>query len=404
MDGVVFSLDIGTTKVCALVGEVMAGDLRIVGVGQAPASGLRKGMIVDVASTAQAIAAAVDQAEQTSGYRLSNGYLSITGEHVNSQNNKGAVAVGDKKGGVSAEDISRALDAARAVPVPHNRELLHLLPRNYVLDNQDGVRNPLGMHGFRLEVEAHLVTVATPAVQNLHRCADAVGLRAEELVLNSLAAAEAVLTPAEKDMGVIVADLGGGTTDLALYSGGTAWHTQTLPIGGFHIANDIAIGLRVPFEVGEEVKIKHGSCLPDSIPAHSSFRVEPFGGEEIEVGHRDLAMVVEARAEETFHLISNAIKGSGFSGLLPAGIVLTGGGAQLKGIADVANRVLGIPARVAAPRNLKGLVDNLHNPSYATSVGLLRWAVSDHNVYRPNSSRTEFVSRLTSFFRALLPD
>ena len=404
MDGVVFGLDIGTTKVCALVGEVSSGDLRIVGVGEAPATGLRKGMIVDVASTARAIATAVEQAEQTSGYRLSNAYMSITGEHVSSMNNMGAVAIGDKKGGVTGVDVSRALDAAQAIPVPHNREILHLLPRHYTIDNQDGVRNPMGMHGFRLEVEAHIVTVATPAVQNLYRCADSVGLKSEELVLSSLAAAEAVLTAAEKDMGVVVADLGGGTTDLALYSGGAAWHTQTLPIGGFHIANDIAIGLRVPFEMGEAIKIQHGSCLPNKIPTNSLFKVEPFGGEEIEVGHRDLAMVVEARAEEMFQLISQAIKSSGFSGLLPAGIVLTGGGAQLKGIADVANRVLGIPARVAAPRNLKGLVDNLHNPSYATSVGLLRWAVSDHNIYRPDVPRTEFVSKLTNFFRALLPD
>ncbi len=404
MEGVVLGLDIGTTKISAIVGEVAGGDLQIVGLGLEPAQGMRKGMIVNVGETAYAIARAVEKAEHTSGYKLSRAIIGVSGEHIHSMNNGGAVAVSNKSEGVTADDIARALDAAQAIPVPHNRQILHLLARSYKVDNQEDVRNPIGMHGFRLETEAHIITAASPAIANLTKCADEVGLQVEEFVLNSLAAAEAVLTPAEKDMGVIVADIGGGTTDIALFADGAAWHTKTLPIGGFHITNDIAIGLRVPFEVGEEIKHKYGDCRPEQIPASTTFTVEPFSGDKIHVGHRDLAQVVEARVEEIFQLVLEAIKESGFSGLLPAGIVLTGGGAQLRGITEVAQKVLGISARVAAPRNLKGLVDNLNSPAYAASIGLIRWAMTEHNVYRPNERRSELRRKLTDIFRALLPD
>lgn len=404
MEGVVFGLDIGSTKICALVGEVVGADLKIIGMGLEPARGIRKGMVVNVNEAAFAIARAVEKAEHTSGYKLSRAIVGISGEHIASQNNQGAVAVGNKNDGVTADDVTRALDAAQAIPVPHNRQIMHLLPRNFSIDSQEGVKSPIGMHGFRLEVDAHIVTAATPAIQNLTKCADEVGLQIEELVLNGLASGEAVLTEAEKEMGVIVADLGGGTTDLALYSEGAPWFTKTLPIGGYHIANDIAIGLRVPFEVGEEIKLKYGDCRPDQIPASTTFSVEPFGGEKIHVGHRDLAQVVEARVEEIFQMILQAIKDSNFSGLLPAGIVITGGSSQLRGMADIATKVLGVPARIALPRNLQGLVDNINTPGYATSIGLLRWAMSEHQIYRPSERRGELKRRLSGFFRSLLPD
>jgi cell division protein FtsA len=272
------------------------------------------------------------------------------------------------------------------------------------VDEQDGVRSPLGMHGYRLEVEAHIVTAATPALRNLSQCADAVGIQAEEYVLNALASGEAVLDSTEREMGVIVADIGGGTTDIALYMQGMVWHTRVIPVGGFHITNDIAIGLRVPFEVAEKVKIQYGDCRPDQIDADSIFTVEPFGGEKIQVGRQDLAYVVEARAEEIFQMILQEIRRSGYDGLLPAGIVLTGGTAQLRGITQVAQQVLGVPARVASPKSLVGLVDSLHSPAYATSVGLLRWALSGNNVYRPKGRQTEIGRKVTAFFKSLLPD
>lgn len=403
MEGILFGLDIGTTKVCALVGEVRAGQLRIIGYGVEGSRGMRKGMIVDVAEASVAIAKAVEKAEETSGYALSRALISMAGEHIGSTNSNGAVAISRNGSGVSTEDIERALEAAQAVPVPHNREIVHLVPRHFQVD-ETVVQQPLGMHGYRLEVEAHIVTGASTALRNLGTCADNVGIEAEDFVLNALASGEAVLEPNEREMDVIVADIGGGTTDLALYRRGSVYHTKVLPVGGYHVTNDIAIGLRVPFEVAERVKIQYGDCRPQEIDSESVFTVSPFSGERILVGRQDLATVVEARVEEIFQMILQEVEGSGYDGLLPAGIVLTGGGSQLRGICDVAQRVLNVPARVGAPRSLVGLVDVLRSPAYATSIGLLRWAISDSNAYRPRVRQAEWGRRLGSFFRAILPE
>jgi cell division protein FtsA len=404
MDGIIFAIDIGTTKVCALVGEFREGQIQIIGLGQEPAKGMRKGMIVDVAQATVAIADAIQEAERTSGYDLSQAFISMAGEHISSTNNLGAVAIGRNGDGVSHEDIERALDAAQAISLPHNREIVHLVPRAYTLDDQEDVRSPLGLHGYRLEVEAHIVTAATPALMNLTKTIDNVGIGVEEFVLNSLASGEAVLEPTEREMGVIVADIGGGTTDIALYVQGSVWHTRVLPVGGFHITNDIAIGLRVPYEVAEDVKLKYGDCRPQQIDSDVVFTVEPFGGEKIQVGRQDLAYVVEARVDEIFRLIVQEIRRSGYEGLLPAGIVLTGGSSQVRGIADVAQKVMGVPARVARPKSLIGLVDALKSPAYATSVGLLEWAVSGQNIYRPRPRHGELGRRLKGLFKALLPE
>lgn len=404
MEGIIFAIDIGTTKVCALVGEFREGQIQIIGLGQEPAKGMRKGMIVDVAQATVAIASAIQEAEQTSGYDLSQAFISMAGEHISSTNSQGAVAIGRNGDGVSHEDIERALDAAQAISIPHNREIVHLVPRAYTLDDQEDVRSPLGLHGFRLEVEAHIVTAASPALMNLTRTIDNVGIGVEEFVLNSLASGEAVLEPTEREMGVIVADIGGGTTDVALYVQGSVWHTRVLPIGGFHITNDIAIGLRVPYEVAEDVKLKYGDCRPQQIDPEVVFTVEPFGGEKIQVGRQDLAYVVEARVDEIFRLIVQEIRRSGYEGLLPAGIVLTGGSSQVRGIVQVAQKVMGVPARVARPKNLIGLVDALQSPAYATSVGLLEWAVSGQNIYRPRPRHGELGRKLKGFFKALLPE
>ena len=404
MEEIIFALDVGTTKVCALVGEVRQGQLQIIGLGITPARGMRKGMVIDVAEASVALAQAVEEAEQTSGYDLSQALVSMAGEHVSSINNKGVVAIGHNENGVTVEDIERALAAAQVIAVPYNRQIVHLIPRGFTIDDQDGVYSPLGMHGFRLEVEAHLITGSRPALLNLTRCADNVGIRAEEFVLNALASAEAVLEPTEREMGVIVADIGGGTTDLALYMQGKVWHTKVFPIGGYHITNDIAIGLRAPYDVAEKVKIQFGDCRPDQIDPNFVFTVEPFGGEKIQVGRQDLAHVIEARVEEIFQLVLQEITHSGYDGLLPAGIVLTGGSAQLRGITDIAERVLNVPARVARPKNLVGLVDALHSPAYATSVGLLRWAISDDHTYRPRPAiQRQWGRRVGTILRALLP-
>lgn len=403
MEEIIFGLDIGTTKICALVGEVRDQQLQIIGLGIAPSNGLHKGMVVDVAAASLAIAAAIEQAEQTSGYDLSQAIVSMAGEHISSTNNSGLVAINHNNGGVTPLDIERALDVAQAIPIPHNRQIVHLIPRAYSIDNQEGVRSPIGMHGYRLEVEAHIVTASTPALQNLGQCVDNVGIRPAEFVLNAMAAAEAVLEPTEREMGVIVADIGGGTTDIALYVNGKVWHTKVFPVGGYHITNDIAIGLRAPFEVAEKVKIQYGDCRPSQIDPDNVFTVEPFGGETIQVGRQDLAHVIEARAEEIFQLILQEIRSTDYEGLLPAGIVLTGGSAQLRGITEIAGRVLNVPARVATPKNLVGMVDRLHSPAFATSVGLLRWALSDNRAYKPRAVQREWGRRMGSLLKTLLP-
>ncbi len=409
MEDIVFGIDIGTTKICALVGAVRNRELQIIGLGVQPSSGMRKGMIVDVPSATVALARAVQEAEETSGYRLSQAVVSIAGEHIGSTNNTGMVAIGSGRAGndpgVTAADIDRALETAQAIPIPHNRQIIHLIPRHYTIDDHAGVRQPLGMHGYRLEFEAHIVTAATSALQNLQHCVGGVGISAAETVLNALASAEAVLEPAEREMGVLIADIGGGTTDLALYKQGTVWHTHVIPIGGYHITNDIAIGLRAPYEAAEKVKIQYGDCRPADIDPDLVFTVEPFGGEKIQVGRQDLAQVIEARIEEIFNLILKDIQQSGYDELLPAGIVLTGGTAQLRGITTVAERVLNVPARVAAPKNLVGLVDTLHSPAYATSVGLLRWASTDHHRYQARTQMpSEWSRRVGNLIRTLLPD
>ncbi len=409
MEDIVFGIDIGTTKICALVGAVRNRELQIIGLGVQPSSGMRKGMIVDVPSATVALARAVQEAEETSGYRLSQAVVSIAGEHIGSTNNTGMVAIGSGRtgpdAGVTPADIDRALETAQAIPIPHNRQIIHLIPRHYTIDDHAGVRQPLGMHGYRLEVEAHIVTAATSALQNLQHCVGGVGINAAETVLNALASAEAVLEPAEREMGVLIADIGGGTTDLALYKQGTVWHTHVIPIGGYHITNDIAIGLRAPYETAEKVKIQYGDCRPADIDPDLVFTVEPFGGEKIQVGRQDLAQVIEARIEEIFNLILKDIQQSGYDEMLPAGIVLTGGTAQLRGITNVAERVLNVPARVATPKNLVGLVDTLHSPAYATSVGLLRWASTDHHRYQARTHvPSEWSRRVGNLIRTLLPD
>ncbi|MFQ5420112.1 MAG: cell division protein FtsA [Anaerolineae bacterium] len=404
MAEIIFGLDIGTTKVCALVGEIRDQQLQIIGLGVVPARGMHKGMVVDVGEASRAMAAAIEQAEQTSGYDLSQAIVSMAGEHISCTNNKGLVAINRNDNGVVRQDIEHALEVAQAIPIPHNRQIVHLIPRAYTIDNQEGVRNPIGMHGYRLEVEAHIVTASSPALRNLGQCVDNVGIQPAEFVLNAIASSEAILEPTEREMGVIVADIGGGTTDIALYVNGRVWHTKVFPVGGYHISNDIAIGLRAPFEVAEKVKIQYGDCRPEQIDSDYVFTVEPFGGEKIQVGRQDLAHVIEARVEEIFQLILQEVKRTDYGGLLPAGIVLTGGSAQLRGISDIAERILNVPARVAGPQNLLGMVDRLHSPAFATSVGLLRWAMSDNQTYKPRAQQREWGKRVGSILKALLPD
>lgn len=372
---IVVGIDIGTTKVCTLVARVEGErSLRILGVGIEPALGIRKGTIVDLAAASQSITRSVDKAQRSSGLEIASALVSLAGSHVSSVNSRGVVGISG--GVIDTDDVARALDAAQAVAIPHNREIIHILQRGFIVDGQDGIRVPLGMHGYRLEVEAHIITAAAATVENLRQCVQASGVDVSQFVLNPLASAEVVLSDNERQMGAVVCDIGGGTTDLAIYIDGDIWHTMVLAVGGNHITSDIAHGLRLSLSQAEELKKQYGYAIEDEVSETDRFTVRAFGEDHpIGVSRRELAHIIEARVEEIFQLVLQEIKRSGYDGLLPAGMVLTGGTSALPGIRNLASEVLGLPVRISKPENLIGLVDQLHSPAYSTSVGLLYWAL-----------------------------
>jgi cell division protein FtsA len=406
MERTIVGIDIGTTKVCTLVAEVDDEErLHVVGVGVVPARGLRKGVIVNVSEATASIAESIDIAERISGYQIERAYVGASGGHVASMNSRGVVAIGRGDRGVNYNDIERAMDAAGAVAVPHNRQVIHVIPRGYIVDGQDGVRDPIGMHGFRLEVEAHIITGSATALQNLVKCVEDLGVGVDEIVLDPLASGQAVLTETEREMGVVLADIGGGTTDIAIFIDGTIWHTVVLNVGGYHLTNDLAIGLRLPFGSAEEIKLKYGHAQPKSVRAEESFTVASFGGEaRQQVFRREVANILEARAEEIFSLILREIKRSAYDGLLPAGVVLCGGSAQLAGMRELGKQVFDMPLRIGQPGGLLGLVDQLANPAYATSVGLLQWGVTGSlSLTRRRRYRPGIGQRIGNWLRNFLP-
>jgi len=378
MEEIVVGIDVGTTKVCTLVGRIEdAQSIRILGVGIEPSEGIKKGTIVDLDAASKAISRSVERAESTSGLEITSALVSMAGAHVSSVNSRGSVGV--SSGVIEEYDVLRVLEQARAVAIPHDREIIHVIQRGFVVDGQDGIRSPVGMHGYRLEVEAHIITASNATVDNLRKCVDDAGVQIQQFVLNPLASAEVVLTEQERQMGVAVCDIGGGTTDLAIYVDGDVWHTMVLAVGGNHVTQDVAHGLRLPVAQAEEIKKQYGHAVRGEIGADEYFSMKPFGEEHpVQINRQDLAHIIEARVEEIFRLTLQEIKRSGYDGLLPAGMVLTGGTSALPGIKRVASEVLGLPVRTAEPENLIGLVDRLNSPAYSTSVGLLRWALTMH--------------------------
>ncbi len=372
---IIVGIDVGTTKVCTLVARLENNQqLRILGVGIEPSKGMRKGNVVDMNAASAAIARSIEKAERTSGLEIESALVSMAGSHIFSENSRGVVGVSGRT--IDNEDVVRAVEAARAVTVPHNREMIHVIQRGFVVDGQGGIRMPVGMHGYRLEVETHVITAAAATVENLRQAVAAAGVRASQFVLNPLASAEVVLSDTEREMGVVVCDIGGGTTDMAVYIDGDIWHTMVLEVGGNHITSDIAHGLHLPVNQAEEIKLKYGHALQSEIDPEEAFYVHPFGEEEaVIIRCQELAHIIEARVEEIFSLVIQEIRRSGYDGLLPAGMILTGGVSALPGIRQLAKQVLGMPVQVAEPSGLAGMVDQLHSPAYSTSVGLLRWAV-----------------------------
>ncbi|MGQ9904286.1 MAG: cell division protein FtsA, partial [Anaerolineae bacterium] len=386
---IVTAIDVGSSKVVSLVGEAMAapGEFSVIGVGVAPARGIKRGQIINVAEATAAIRESLDGAERSSALKVNSAIVSISGSHIASQNSHGAVAISRGDQGVSLNDINHSLESAQAIAVPNNREIIHVIPRHFKVDEQDGVRNPIGMLGFRLEVQAHIVTGATTSIQNLIKCANAAQIEVSELVLAALGSAEAVLTSTEREMGVVLVDIGNGTTDIAIFIDGSVWHTRVLEIGGAHFTSDLALCLRLPLETAEQIKLANAHCNPDDLPLDNPFIVAGFGdAEKVSIYRREVAEILRARAEELFGLILQEIKRSGYDGLLPAGLVITGGGALLPGLRDVARDVTNLPVRIAQPTGLHGLVDTLHSPAYSTAIGLLKWGMHDI-VARPSKRR-----------------
>lgn len=379
MEEIVVGIDVGTTKVCTLVGRVEDDkSIRILGVGIEPSEGIKKGVIVDLAAASQAITKSVEKAESTSGLEITSALVSMAGAHVASVNSRGAVAINGNA--IEQYDVVHALEQARAVAIPHDREIIHVIQRGFTVDGQDGIRNPKGMHGYRLEVEAHIITAAAATSDNLRQCVGAAGVDIQQFVLNPLASGEVVLTDQERQMGVAVCDIGGGTTDLAIYVNGDVWHTMVLAVGGNHITQDIAHGLRLSLQQAEDVKKQYGYAVRTGVGSEEYFSIRPFGEDRpVQINRQELAHIIEARVAEIFSLTLQEIKRSGYDGLLPAGMVLTGGTSALAGIKRVASDVLGMPVRTAQPENLSGLVDRLNSPAYSTGVGLLRWALTMHD-------------------------
>ncbi len=409
MEEIVVGIDVGTTKVCTLVGRIEDADsIRILGVGIEPSEGIKKGTIVDLEAASQAITRSVKRAESTSGLEITNALVSIAGAHVSSVNSRASVGVSN--GLIEEYDVLRVLDQARTVAIPHDREIVHVIQRGFTVDGQDGIHTPVGMHGYRLEVEAHIITAANATVDNLRKCVDTAGVKIQQFVLNPLASAEVVLTNQEREMGVAVCDIGGGTTDLAIYVDGNVWHTMVLAVGGNHVTQDIAHGLRLPVAQAEEVKKQYGHAVRGEVGADEYFSIQPFGEKQpVQINRQDLAHIIEARVEEIFRLTLQEIKRSGYDGLLPAGMVLTGGTSALPSIKRIASEVLGLPVRTAEPENLVGLVDRLNSPAYSTSVGLLRWAMTMHaheispGQQRPKGEKRMDFSFVKKWFDRLLP-
>lgn len=408
MGDLVVGLDVGTHKICTVVGEVRPEDVYVVGLGIEPSDGMKKGVVSDVGALSSAIAKSIRKAEKSSGYDINRAFVSVAGSHISSLTSRGlATIVGSRS--VQSEDLEKAMSVARNIAIPHNREILHVVPRSYTLDSQDGIRSPIGMHCFRLEVDAHIITASTTSLANLEDAVESAGVLVDRFILNPLAAGDAVLTDHEREMGAVVIDIGGGTTDLAIFIDGTVWHTAIIPVGGNHVTQDITYWMRVPFGLAEQVKIQRGHADMNAVSESEVFPVEPFGGEILPVSRRDLAMVIEARFEEIFELVEKEIKRSGYAGLLRAGAVITGGSSQLPGYRDLASRIVNLPVRLAHPERITGIADTLKNPAYSTSVGLLRLGLEMDTMSEPELAASmglpvsNWGRRMNDFLRRFLP-
>jgi len=384
-NNMIVALDIGTSKVVCLVGEVTPdGEIELVGIGSHPSRGLKRGVVVNIESTVSSIQRAVEEAELMAGCKIHSVTVGIAGSHISSMNSHGIVAVRDRE--VTDYDLDRVIDAARAVAIPADQKILHILPQEYVIDNQEGIKEPLGMSGVRLEAKVHLVTGSANSVQNIDKCIRRCGLEVDAIVLEQLASSYSVLTEDEKELGVCVVDIGGGTTDIAIFTSGAIRHTGVIPIAGDQVTNDIAMALRTPSQHAEDIKIKYASALAQLASSGETIKVPSVGDRPPrDLSRQALAEVVEPRYDELFTLVQGELRRSGFEDLVAAGIVLTGGTSKMEGAVELAEEIFHMPVRLAKPSGIRGMEDIMQNPIYATGMGLLLYA-------RQNFERTESTS------------
>jgi cell division protein FtsA len=404
---IIVALDIGTTKICTLIAEVDEHrQINIVGVGSAPSGGMRKGVVVNIDEAAQAIEQSVRKCERLSGYQVGSAYVGVTGAHIDSMNRRGVVAMSPNAEEITEGDVERAMEAARVQAITNDREIIHVLPRGYTLDGQDGVRDPVGMAGRRLEAEMHIVTGGTTAISNLVRCVNRAGLQIDDLILQPLASSESILSSAEKEIGVALADVGGGTTDVAIFADGGVTHTGSVSVAGNHITNDLTLGLQAPFLEAERIKIEYGSALASEADPNEAIEIRVFGADEPDlVSRRLVAEIIESRMQEIYSLIESEIRRAGFANHLPAGVVLAGGTAELRDVRQLGREVLGLPVRVGIPTGAIGLTDSIMRPAYATTIGLLLWAAyhtDESGAAAPMSFEWKGVSRIRDLFRSFL--
>ncbi len=371
----IVGLDIGTTKICCIVGEVVeAGPnpvIDIVGIGTAPSTGLRKGVVINIDSTVESITKAVEEAELMAGTEISTVYTGIAGGHIQSFNSTGIVAVKDKE--ISEADVQRVIDAAKAVAIPVDREVIHVIPQEYIINGQGEIRDPIGMSGIRLEAKVHIVTGAVSSAQNIVKCANKAGLNVSEIVLEPIASSEAVLTADEKEMGIVLVDIGGGTSDIAIFKNGAIVHSSVLSIGGNHVTNDISVGLRTPQHEAEKLKIAHGCAMASLVNPDETIEVAGVGGRKPRVvARRLIAEIIEPRVEEIFQLIKREVEKSGYADTLSGGYVITGGAALLEGMTEQAEFIFEMPVKRGLPLGIGGLRDIVNSPKFATGVGLLK--------------------------------
>lgn len=391
----IIALDVGSSHVRTVVAQLIEDEKpRIIGVGVGMANGIRRGVVADIEEVSTSIRRSIEEAEKNSGVKIESVYVSIDGQHIECEEVKGVIAVGRADGEVVEEDVERVIEAAQAISLPPNREIIHIIPQKYRLDDQEGIKDPVGMSGVRLEMQGLVITGSTPHIRNISKCVENNGYEIEGFVISPLAAARAVLNKRQKELGVIAIDIGGGTTSIAVYEESELVHVAVLPVGASHITNDIAIGLRTSIDVAEKVKLKYGSALSGEIGKKEQINLADLDpNEEGTVSRHHVAEIIEARIEEIFYLVEKELKKIGRSALLPAGAVLTGGGACMQGAVDLAKEILKLPAQAGFPIELSGLVDKVDNPAFSVSVGMIVWVIEDSAMLSGSSHAPGFLSK-----------